>query len=1154
MANTSHRKSTNRAFDCIYSADSSTTDEKSDMKSLKNAKNKSTTVKLYPRHEIMFSKEPGLEHYAFRKELTPIDADRNSLTSGSTDSLNHSYNRISARLRGGANNPAERRVTGIVTAPSECKTKALGLDHFIPDTKVNVVEMKLNLSAEAENSPAQKYAYCKYFPEIKEKRVKTRGTQSIYRESSAQTLPYLPEVSNTETELEQIELFKLPTILPGDGPPGLYEVEVLERARKRWAFARALKENMRRQIEEVKEQARLSENRTVLQAFEWEHWIEREEYIQECQMLRLEILIGMFNKREEKMHATSKARIERSYEEILARRDASLHKNQVEYERGIRQLEIKRRRVPKCWRKENIVSQLGSPSSEFYGPQLRYGVNPARRHFVGGQKEFDARMDDLEKRAVKFTKLVCPFAKLKEWATPKQRLLEIEQNFCSDENLQKIYDTLTSLRKQAVKQKVMPKCLILKKKQPQIKQIISRSDYNMETKIEENVQVQELPEIKASEGELKRIEDRKFRQSIEDKKQRAQYLLQELYNEEVEGMVQEYEGSTIGWIMRFLSEEMGRLQEQRLLHYITMLAQKERWRREAAEAGLRQKENNMRQIYEQVYKETMEVCLVGRKYLSMILDKDIPNIAHHIAEDEVLDMARVIDKDIQRWLDSLYEIQNPLNYNSLRYKLKKIIFPDLDEILKQLDIKQMLHEIIEELLFETVFTALEPYDICTTLVNELIDRLIDLDLYYFTSEETSNCSCIACECAENDREIRAIIRKLIRSAVPGRRWKTPLERTVKELLIDLIKDVVDVTNTRGSIFESDSLTRFCKLQLSPSHMDLRHPSIQGPKITSSETSSSSIDLIDQILTGVYAEHEGVRAETEMSTSPQRREDTSSDREFMPESFYYDPSEFVESEPDTLSPKALNQIYKELLHFLGTEDDNEDMEQSEDRQSTSRSSQSPKSSDVGLRSLMDEVFRKISILENESGDIGAAVRATSSAASIRAQIKTDEDEVAEIYKKSQPLELISEQSSEQLSIQSSMKDIKEPIMQEQVLTASTALKDTHSPEPPVVEEMQEIVEQPELEIQLGEDAHSEKHSALEKRASDISKKSSLRNQYESAYVTSHVRISEKSDVAEFKKSTSQISVEKPAETRESAPHVHISQEVEQENEQQENAAE
>lgn len=102
MGEPSHRKLTKRAFKGVYNAECSTSDEKSDLKTLKNARNKAATAKMYPRHEIMFSKEPGLENYAFRKELTVTPSDYDySLTSDSTDSLSHSYNRISTRLRGG---------------------------------------------------------------------------------------------------------------------------------------------------------------------------------------------------------------------------------------------------------------------------------------------------------------------------------------------------------------------------------------------------------------------------------------------------------------------------------------------------------------------------------------------------------------------------------------------------------------------------------------------------------------------------------------------------------------------------------------------------------------------------------------------------------------------------------------------------------------------------------------------------------------------------------------------------------------------------------------------------------------------------------------------------------------------------------------------
>ncbi|XP_054744824.1 uncharacterized protein LOC129249183 [Anastrepha obliqua] len=992
--------------------------KKGPQKSMRLGHENAGIVKLYPRHEIMFSKEPEFEHFAIRKELNDfaIARDRSSLKSGSTNSLESRVDRLSTRMKAGANNPAERRVPNVVMSPSECKSKPLGLHHLNPKTKVNVIEVKLSQSSTKSGSPVDCFTYGKFFEEEKKKPFKTRGTQSLYRESSAQTLPFLPDVSNKQDELEQIELFKLPTILPGDGPPGLYQVEVLERMRKRWAFAQALKENLRRQIEEVKEKAKTPEHSIILQAFEWEHWIEREEYIQECQMLRLEILIGMFNKREEEMHAKSKTRIEQSYEQILARRDASLHKNQVEYDREMRQLEIKRRRVPKCWRKENILSQLGSPNSEFYGPQLRYGVNPSRRHFVGGRKEFEARMDDLEKRAVKFTKLVCPFAKLKKWATPKQRFLEIEQNFCSDENLQKMYETLSTLRKQAVKQKIMPKCLIQKTQQIQIKSdTINRLEE--EKILEESEEIQEITEQIPSADDLKHPEYAEFRKSIEINKQHAQQLLQELYKEELEAMIHEYEGCTIGWLMRFLSEELGRMQEQRLLQYVVMLAQKERWRREAAEAGLRQKENEMRQIYEQIYTDSyMASADICRKYLNMILENDIPGIAHDKAEAEVVDMARVIDTDIQRWLDSLYVIQNPLNYDSLHYKLKKAIFPDLNDILKEIETKETIDYIID-MLFTNIFTLLEPYDICTFTANEIVDRLLDLDLYYFSSEENSTCSCTACECPEEDREVRALVRKLIRQVVPGRRWKTPVERLANEMVKDLVNNVIEETFQRGSIFESEHMNQFCQLRKSPSQLNLLSPRNPLNFVQSSSRSSSELEKVVSIVKSEYhVKHEVA------SPSYKSIDSFVSERLPIPEAFLFDFSdagsgatgedkEDVKNE-DKLKARVVNHIYKELLNFLGPAEDNESVD--EEELCTSRSVQSCSSDQCGLRLIIEEICNKISQLKDTNDDTGivplGGITETSATSS---HIKTEYD-LTEIHDTTTPLDLVTGRSSEEES--------------------------------------------------------------------------------------------------------------------------------------------
>lgn len=265
-----------------------------------------------------------------------------------------------------------------------------------------------------------------------------------FSESSAQTLPYLPPVSNDPDELENMELFKLPTILTGNGPPGLYEVEVLERARKRWAFAKALKENFRKQLVEARQQAKLPQHEHILEAFEWEHWIEREEYIQECQMLRLEILIRMFDKRERQMRNASHARIQQRCAQIEAKRKAALRKNEIEFGRALRRLEMQHSRKPRTWRKEHISQGLGDPTSEFYAPHMRYGIDPGRRHFTASRKGFNMRMDALDRKTIKMnpSSLKCPFAKLRAWSKPKEVVQEVEQNFCSEVNLRKLYESL----------------------------------------------------------------------------------------------------------------------------------------------------------------------------------------------------------------------------------------------------------------------------------------------------------------------------------------------------------------------------------------------------------------------------------------------------------------------------------------------------------------------------------------------------------------------------------------------------------------------------------------------------------------------------------------------------------------------------------------
>ncbi|KAI9585563.1 hypothetical protein GQX74_001410, partial [Glossina fuscipes] len=689
---------------------------------------------------------------------------------------------------------------------------------------------------------------------------------AIFRESSAQTLPYLPGISNDPQSILDMELFKLPTILPGDGPPGLYEVEVLERARKRWTFLKALKEKVRRQKKASREQTQQIIPKHILMAFEWEHWIEREECIEECQMARSEILARMFNKRESSMRSASNKSIEISYERIQNKKKAALRKNKLDHDRAVRMLSIKRSKESHVWRKENVSYDLDNPSSEYYAPKMRYGVNPNRRHYKALRKDFDIRMEDLEKQVVKMDPkdLKCPLAKIKALSKPKEMLSEHERNFCSDVNLKKLYESLKLLRTitgqrnqdteyrvlragdsdEGVDDDIMDETKSVNDGIDTVKPNVALSN---EVTITHNQSAEE-PEEATLESMYEAAKQMQYREELKREKElnkiNMDKLNVELLREEKENVHHMYEGLTIGWLMRFLAEEMERAQEQRRLRFYYMLAQRERWRREALEAGLRQKENCLRSHYETLYKQcSIANTDIVQSYLNEIMNEDIVCHAEQEAEEHIVKVAKQIDKDVDSWLQSFKGYQSPLDYDVIRCNLRRNIMSDLSELQCRQERNEMVDYIIEEVLFVNVFAKLDTHDICTVTTEELIDRLLDTDLYYESSESSFDGGDRLAE-----REARSIMRKLVRYSVPGRRYLTPSERTVANSVDDILDVVMDKLKIHISAEQTETPVMQSMASLSligidfPVKKSRRASSISQGRLSELETGSWHSDV------------------------------------------------------------------------------------------------------------------------------------------------------------------------------------------------------------------------------------------------------------------------------------------------------------------------
>ncbi|EDW90161.1 cilia- and flagella-associated protein 91 [Drosophila yakuba] len=688
------------------------------------------------------------------------------------------------RLAAGENNPFARRAGKQPRVDEECQFNAPGV-FFLKGRSANISCQEVFIKP-TKPKRMELRNKCDFFPNyVDPSPFKDETTQTLYRESSAQTLAYLPEIYNRD-EARTLELFTLPSVLPGNKPPGLYEVEFFERARRRHKFLDAVKTNLKQQRLDCKK-LDINQYATMAEAFEWEHWIEREERIQECQMMRLEIVIKMFDKREREMHAASKTRMERGCELIEKRRKEALRKNEIDYQRGMRRISKQLAKTSIKWQKQTPMHSLGSPCSDFYAPSMRYGVDPERRNFTSTTKTraFNMRIDELEKQ-INMKIIECPFGKLKQWSQPKLRITEIENRFCDEHHLEELHRLLKTLRVSPKDQKPKPQCLKViftqKSDRRGRRSLMPLNRYS--NLYERNMYTARFSEKLTQKEAIKQHLKRQKDQLNNDHPQK---IARDVQKNDLKNMLLAYEGSLIGFMMQFLSEEMNRLKEQRRLHFFSLLVDKQRWQREAAEAGLRQKENSIRMLYEEMFQYTNSVNTdISDHYVYSILTTDLGYMAANEAAEAVTEMARQIDVDIERWLESFKLIQNPLNYIPLRLMLHDMVFPDLNAALQRHEITMIVQYIVEDVVFDRIWNALEPYDISSTLTSDLIDRLIDNDLYLFSSDSESETTQSTSWC-----EAHAIIRKLIRQSVPGRRWKEEAERIVYENYNDLLDIVFD---------------------------------------------------------------------------------------------------------------------------------------------------------------------------------------------------------------------------------------------------------------------------------------------------------------------------------------------------------------------------
>ena len=101
----------------------------------------------------------------------------------------------------------------------------------------------------------------------------------------------------------------------------------------------------------------------------------------------------------------------------------------------------------------------------------------------------------------------------------------------------------------------------------------------------------------------------------------------------------------LGRQLDFLNKELTRLQEERRISAFVMLAERQRRVREAEESGQRQREERMRRIEDEIFKQMMRVHQgTVDTYLEDIILQSLEGTADEQAREEIRQQADDINK------------------------------------------------------------------------------------------------------------------------------------------------------------------------------------------------------------------------------------------------------------------------------------------------------------------------------------------------------------------------------------------------------------------------------------------------------------------------------------------------------------------------------
>uniref|UniRef100_A0A7S1QN72 Cilia- and flagella-associated protein 91 n=2 Tax=Alexandrium TaxID=2924 RepID=A0A7S1QN72_ALECA len=504
-------------------------------------------------------------------------------------------------------------------------------------------------------------------PNVPEPAVKTVGTQSVYRESEAQTDPYSPEYYVVPNQAP--EVLALTHLTYGHGLPAtLAELQIIERTRQKRLFQMMLPPP----TDEFNLEVRMQ----LMEGQEFREWADREKQIRELQEKRLTLLKDALQERDTKRESAQMDKVERMRQRKEEERDRKLASLQRTRTKVLRKMQKERQNAEKTSTKRDVISEYADCSSQVYAPLARNGhvpdsntakieVQPADLSTFPGLVQLERSLPpSLLRAADRHPK---DMDRKNKSSYEKRKELEITSALKSamegiKKELQQPSEAETSKGGEAASstggvKKFNVRNILDRPDSPRLKEDILPEEEEQEAAI---LLLQRIIRGRAYqnrmiEGKEKRLDLINELRAAERYAETATTVEEKRYIDQLrdkafEGVLESIQGSVISQTLDQLSKELLRFQQERRIAAMVKLAERDRQLRQAQESGRRQAEERLREREDEMFRQIMGV---HKGTVDSYLEEVLTNTVEQAAQSRALTEARLKAAKINQVVDTL---------------------------------------------------------------------------------------------------------------------------------------------------------------------------------------------------------------------------------------------------------------------------------------------------------------------------------------------------------------------------------------------------------------------------------------------------------------------------------------------------------------------